>query len=57
VESVNKLVVQHAVKYVYGADDMSMKFVDDNIGKHRPKSLMQRLRVRRNEKAIAKKPT
>jgi Protein of unknown function (DUF4238) len=56
VEEVNKLVVQHAVKYVYGTDDKSAKFIDENIGKDRPKSLMQRLRDRRNENAVAKNP-
>jgi uncharacterized protein DUF4238 len=57
VEEVNKLVVQHAVKYVYGTDEKDMKFIDENIGKDRPKSLMQQLRDRRNENAIAKRAT
>jgi hypothetical protein len=54
VEGANKLIVQHAVKYVYGTDNASVKFVDQHIGKSRPKSLMQRLRERRNEDAEAK---
>jgi hypothetical protein len=54
VEGMNKLIVQRAVKYVYGTDDGSVKFVDQHIGKSRPKSLMQRLRDRRNEDAEAK---
>jgi hypothetical protein len=55
VDGANKLVVQHAIKYVYGADDGGKMFVDENIGKSRPKSLMQKLREYRNEKAAARK--
>jgi hypothetical protein len=54
VKEVNKLVVQQALKYVYGTDDKSVKFVDESIGINRPKSLMQRLRDRRNKNAVAK---
>lgn len=50
-EGVNMLVVRHAIKYVYATDDGSVKFVDKHFGKSRPKSLMQRLRDRRNEQA------
>lgn len=44
VEGVNTLIVQHAVKYVYGTDNASVDFVDQHIGESWPKSLMQRLR-------------
>jgi Protein of unknown function (DUF4238) len=54
VEGTNKLIVRHAVKYVYGTDNGSVEFVDQNIGQSRPKSLMERLRDRRNEDAEAK---
>ena len=55
VEEVNRRVVQQAIKYGYGTDDGEVKFVDENIGTNRPKSLMQRLRDVRNERAAAKK--
>lgn len=54
VEATNKLAVQHAEKYVYGTDDGYVRFVDEHIGTSRPRSLMQRVRERRNENAEAK---
>jgi hypothetical protein len=53
VDAVNKLVVQHAVKYVYGTDEKSLKLINENIGKKRLSTLFERLRKYRNAKHAA----
>jgi len=51
VEETNRLVVLQASKYVYGADNGLSEFVEQHFGKPGPKSLMERVRDRRNEQA------
>jgi Protein of unknown function (DUF4238) len=51
VDETNRLVTLQASKYVYGADKKAIEFVEKYFGKPGPKSLMERLRDHRNEKA------
>jgi len=51
VEETNRLITLQAAKYVYGADKKAIEFVEKYFGKPGPKSLMERLRDYRNEKA------
>jgi hypothetical protein len=51
VDETNRLVILQASKYVYGADKNAIEFVEKYFGKPGPKSLMERLRDHRNEKA------
>lgn len=51
VVDTNRLVTLQASKFVYGADKTAIEFVEKYFGKPGPKSLMERLRDRRNEKA------
>ncbi|WP_229165449.1 DUF4238 domain-containing protein [Bradyrhizobium altum] len=51
VDETNRLVVLQASKYVYGADSIAAEFVEGHYGKPGPKSFMERLRERRNERA------
>lgn len=51
VDETNRLVTLQATRYVYGADKKATEFVEKYFGKPGPKSLMERLREYRNEKA------
>jgi hypothetical protein len=51
VDETNRLVALQASKYVYGADTKAVEFIEKYFGKPGPKSLMERLRDYRNEKA------
>jgi hypothetical protein len=54
VDETNRLLVLQASKYVYGADNKAIEFVEGHYGKPGPKSLMERLRERRNERAMVR---
>jgi hypothetical protein len=54
VDETNRLVVLQASKYVYGADSNAIEVVEKHYGKPGPKSLMERLRERRNENAMVR---
>jgi hypothetical protein len=54
VRETNRLITLQASKYVYGADKKEIEFVEKHFGKPGPKSLMERLRDHRNEKAISR---
>jgi hypothetical protein len=52
-ESINLRIAQQAKKYVYADSRSSTKFVDENLGKGQRKSIMEKLRERRKERAGA----
>jgi len=52
VKSVNKLVVSHAVNYVYGRDDSQLRFIQKHMASRPQVSLLERLgRARANAKS------
>jgi hypothetical protein len=51
VDATNRLVALQASRYVYGADKEATEFVEKYFGQRGPKSLMERLRDQRREKA------
>ena len=53
VKAVNKIVVQHSVKFVYGIDNRSLKFVQKHMATRRHASLLERLAVRRGHEIVA----
>jgi hypothetical protein len=50
VQATNLQVVKQTVRYVYGADDAEVKFVDKYISIEHPPTLMEKLRDRRRQK-------
>lgn len=52
-KTVNKLVVQHAVKYVYGLTDGMLPFVQKHMASRRHSSLLERLAARRGHEVVA----
>jgi Protein of unknown function (DUF4238) len=50
---VNKLVVQHAVNYVYGVDDKLLVFVQKHIATRRHSSLLERIASYRDFKIVS----
>jgi len=51
VDDTNRLVTLQASRYVYGADNGAADFVEQHFGNPGPRSLMERLRDRRKERA------
>ena len=50
---VNKLTVQHAVKFVFGADDRMKEFVQKYFATRRHSTHMERLAARRGHRVVA----
>jgi len=53
VKAVNKVVVQHAVKYVYGLTDDMLPFVQKHMATRRHSTLLERLAASRGHEIIA----
>lgn len=53
VKAVNKLVVQHAVKFVYGQSDEMLPFVQRHMATRRHSSLIERLAASRGHEIVA----
>lgn len=49
VKEVNKQVVTHAVKYVYGANERQLPFIEKHFGKSQRSSLLERLARHREQ--------
>jgi hypothetical protein len=53
VKAVNKIVVQHAVKYVYGLTDAMLPFIQKHMATKRHSSLAERLAAFRGHEIVA----
>jgi hypothetical protein len=53
VKTVNKLVVQHAVKYVYGQTDSMLPFVQKHMATRRHSTLLERLATSHGHEIVA----
>jgi hypothetical protein len=53
VKAVNKLIVQHAMKYDYGVDDLMLPFVQKHMSTKRHSTLLERLAARHGHDIIA----
>jgi hypothetical protein len=53
VRDVNKLIVQHAIKYVYGLSDGMKAFVQKNIATKRHSTLLERAAAERGHEIVA----
>ena len=53
VKAVNKLLVQHAVRYVYGPTDGMLPFTQKHFGTKRHSTLLERLAAARGHEIAA----
>lgn len=53
VKVVNKLTVQHAVKYVYGLSDSMLPFIQKHMATKRHSTLLERLAASRGHQVVA----
>lgn len=54
VKAVNKIIVQHAVKYVYGLTDAMLPFIQEHMSTKRHSTLLERQAAMRGHEIVAR---